>query len=86
MIASVFARHPEVTRVRLFGSRAMGTNRPNSDIDIALWGRIDVSLLGQIKLELDELPLPYTFDVVVYSQIKHDALKRHIDDYSRDFH
>ncbi|HTG45994.1 MAG TPA: nucleotidyltransferase domain-containing protein, partial [Verrucomicrobiae bacterium] len=38
MLIEVFRRHPEVTRVILFGSRAKGTHRPSSDVDLALTG------------------------------------------------
>lgn len=35
---SVFARHTEIDQVVLYGSRAKGTYRPGSDIDLALLG------------------------------------------------
>ena len=38
LLNSVFRRHPEITEVRLFGSRAKGSHRVNSDIDLAVWG------------------------------------------------
>jgi predicted nucleotidyltransferase len=36
IIRAVFARHPEITQVKVFGSRAKGTQRPESDVDLAL--------------------------------------------------
>jgi hypothetical protein len=33
--------------------------------------------------ELDELPLPYTFDVRAYESIRHEPLKRHIDEFGK---
>lgn len=82
-IRSVFEKHPEVERVVIFGSRAMGHERANSDIDLAVWGEVDDLLLGRILGELDELPLPYTFDGLVYDRIQHPALKEHIDRFSQ---
>ncbi len=82
MIGDVFKTHPEVKTVRVFGSRAMGNYQPSSDIDLVLWGEVDQYLLGKIGLELDELPLPYHFDVKVYDQITHQALKQHITRYA----
>lgn len=32
----VFARYPDIERVRIFGSRAKGTYKDNSDIDLAV--------------------------------------------------
>jgi predicted nucleotidyltransferase len=80
LIREVFRRHPEVREVRIFGSRAMGRAENHSDVDLALWGDIDLALIARIMAELDELPLPYTFDVQAYESIRHEPLKRHIDE------
>ena len=63
LVRSVLARHPEVGEARLFGSRALMRHRPESDVDLALYGAVDEALANRIAGELDELPLPYTFDV-----------------------
>lgn len=79
LVREVFARHPEVREVKVFGSRAMGRFEPNSDVDLALWGRIDLTLSARIAAELEQLPLPYRFDVQVFDAIKHLPLKEHIE-------
>ena len=79
LILGVLRQHPEVERAVLFGSRAKGSSRPNSDFDLALWGRIDHRLLARLNAELDELPLPYAFDLAVYGDIRHADLRAHID-------
>lgn len=79
LIREVFRRHPEVTRVKVFGSRAKGTQRPRSDIDLVLWGDLDFLRVTRIGGELDELPLPYIFDVRAYEAIHHPQLKAHVD-------
>ena len=78
-IRSVFRRHPEVAAVKLFGSRAKGTHRPQSDVDLALWGDVDELAAQAIAAELDELPLPYRFDVVPFASIRLAALRAHIE-------
>lgn len=85
LIKTVFRRHPEVIEVKIYGSRAMGSQRPNSDIDIAVWGKIDIRLIGKIIRELDELPLPYSFDVTDYASVDHTPLKQHIDEFGKTF-
>lgn len=55
------------------------THRPESDIDIALYGDVDDTLAARIAGELDELPLPYLFDVRAYPCVKHAPLLEHID-------
>lgn len=88
LLCSVFQRHPQARRVVLFGSRAMGTHRPNSDVDLAAWGRIDDMLAARILAELDDLPLPYLFDFKRFETLTHAELREHIltkglDIYSR---
>ena len=39
-IRSVFARHPQVEKAVLYGSRAKGTFRNGSDIDLSLFAHI----------------------------------------------
>ena len=79
MIRAVLRRHAEVTEAKIFGSRAKGNFQPNSDIDLALWGTLSVSTIAAIAGELEELPLPYTFDVQAYDAINHQPLRGHID-------
>lgn len=77
-IRSVLTRCPSVTGAILFGSRAKGTARPPSDIDLALEGIADPLQAEAIASCLDELPLPYRFDVVALSTVKSAALREHI--------
>ncbi len=83
LIREVFRGHPEVHEVRIFGSRAMGRFEDHSDVDLALWGDLDQTLIARIMGELDELPLPYAFDVQAYESISHEPLKRHINEFGR---
>jgi len=77
LISSVLNQHPEVSQVKLFGSRAKGCHTPASDIDLALWG-VDALQAESIAAELDELPLPYHFDVKAFEFIKQHSLRDHI--------
>lgn len=78
-LQSVFRRHPEITQVRVFGSRAKGTHHASSDIDLAVWGVDDDRAAEAIALELDELTLPYKYDVKAFNAIKLAALREHIE-------
>ena len=44
---------------------------------------MNINLIGQISHELDELPLPFSFDVKDYKTIKHAPLKEHIDEFGK---
>jgi len=83
-IQNILKNHPEIKRAQIFGSRALGSYRQNSDIDLALWGDIDELSLATIYAELDELPLPYKFDLVIYGEITHPPLREHIDRFGQD--
>lgn len=48
----------------IFGSRARGDYKVNSDIDIAIFGKIDEKTEYDIRNEFDKLDIPYTIDLV----------------------
>lgn len=79
-IGSVFAKHPAVAKAVLYGSRAKGSHKPGSDIDLTLYGD-DISLKEkhQILDELDALDLPYLIDLSIFSQLSHAQLRAHIE-------
>ena len=85
MLRSVFARYPEIDEVRIFGSRANGTFRKESDVDLALYGNVDDKLASRVASELDDLPLPYRFDVHAYPCIRYQPLTDHINRVGRLF-
>ena len=75
----VFAKFPAVNQVLLYGSRAKGNYRPGSDIDLTFLGDgVDEKLMSQIEAELEELLLPYQFDLSIFSKITHPELIDHI--------
>lgn len=78
-ILSVFAASGEVYEAILYGSRAKGCYKPGSDIDITLKGDIlTLKELNRISLALDDLLLPYTFDLSIYQHIDNPDLLAHI--------
>ena len=86
LIRAVLRQHAEVTEAKIFGSRAKGNFQPGSDVDIALWGNMTVATVAAIAGELDELSLPYTFDVQAYDIIRHQPLREHIDRVGQSFY
>ena len=78
MVRSVFRRHPEIASATLFGSRAKGTHTDRSDVDLAVTGNVAPLRAAAIAAELDELPLPYRFEVHSLEGIHHPALLEHI--------
>lgn len=78
-IRNTIASSPRVVRAFIFGSRAMGTYRNGSDIDIALEGE-DLTFDDILRLHssIDALNLPYFVDIVDVKRIENPDLKDHI--------
>lgn len=74
----MFRRFPVIREVALYGSRAKGTYQQESDIDLALVGVEDDVQAAAVADELDELPLPYRFEVKAYGSIKYAPLREHL--------
>ena len=78
LMCSVFGAHPDIREAILFGSRAKGTFRPQSDVDLALIGLADDLEAEAVADDLDRLPLPYRFDVKAHDAIAYQPLRDHI--------
>lgn len=70
-ICGVLTRYPQVERAVLYGSRAKGSHRKGSDIDLTLCGGADLTLRVRhtIATELDDLYLPYMIDLSILRDI-----------------
>jgi uncharacterized protein len=68
-------------RVALFGSRATGRARPNSDID--LYGPVAEATVDQLHRRFEDSFLPVSVDLLVYDRIDDAPLKAHIDRVAR---
>ena len=79
LIHTYFSTHPQILKVFIYGSRAMGKETPGSDIDLAIITNSEKDLSGSVKANLEELPTPYLFDVTDYERITHQRLREHID-------
>lgn len=80
-IQSVLIAFPEVEKCVVYGSRAMGNYRHNSDIDLTLVGKkLSLTELFRIENELDDLLLPYQIDLSIFHQIDNPELINHIEE------
>jgi predicted nucleotidyltransferase len=79
-IKAVFAAHPEIEKAVLYGSRAKGSYKTSSDIDLTFFGKdLDLNIVQEVENELDDLLLPYRFDISIFHQIDNSALIDHIE-------
>lgn len=75
-ISAALQRFPQIRWVKLYGSRALGRQRPGSDIDLAFSAPDDCS--ASLAGALEELPIPYLVDVTHWESLRHEGLRRHI--------
>ena len=78
-IRNILQQYPHISRALLFGSRAKGTHRQGSDIDIALVGSgLDHRTLLTIQQQLDDLLLPVKIDLIRLDENTKPELAEHI--------
>ena len=76
----VFKKHEQIDEVILYGSRAKGNYTEGSDIDLTLQGKdLDNRALQKIRIEIDDLLLPWIVDLSILSNIDNEELIAHID-------
>jgi len=74
------SHYPEIDSVMLFGSRAKGTYKPGSDVDIVIKGKnITRRTISLLLSELEDSLLPFFVDIVHYDTIGNNELVSHID-------
>jgi predicted nucleotidyltransferase len=78
-INAVFFANSKIESVKIFGSRAKGNYRKNSDIDLVLIGKINQLDAQEVASNLDDIALPYLFDVKVFNEINSPELLDHIN-------
>ena len=78
-IISVFSQYSQIHKVLLYGSRAKGNYRNGSDIDLTLIGDVSYSQLSGIEDKIDDLFLPYSFDISIFSDVDNPDLVDHIN-------
>lgn len=87
-IKQVFSMFENIDKVILYGSRAKGNYKNGSDIDITLVGK-NLNLNNSVypvEEKLEELYLPYTFDISIFTQINNQDLIDHINRVGKVFY
>ena len=83
-IVKTIAIHKEVECAIVYGSRAKGNYRNNSDIDLTLEGKkLSHRTLFLIEQQLDDLLLPWNIDLSIKSEIKNEDLIKEIETYRK---
>ena len=79
-VIDIIAANAKVERAVLFGSRAAGTYRPASDVDVALFGkRLSASDQANLAAAIEDLTIPQRVQLLLYGAIDSAALRTHIE-------
>lgn len=82
----VFETTPEIETVWIFGSRARGDARANSDIDLAIDApRLSAAQFQQLHRRLLELPTLHKLDVVHWQAVDEALFRSEIENHRRAF-
>jgi len=78
-LKEIFRKYKEVEKVILFGSRARGDNKYNSDIDICVVGEVMTHLtLAKINLDINDINTPLSFDLLSFNELNKKELINNI--------
>ena len=84
IIRNVLSKNIRITRAILYGSRAMGTFRKASDVDLALEGEnLEMHDVASVRRELEESSLPFEVDVIIRAEITNTELEKQIEKYGK---
>ncbi len=79
-LTTLFEQQPRIERAVLYGSRAKGTFKPFSDVDITLQGEeLTRRDLNHLLSAIDDLLLPYQFDLSLFHTLTNEDLIDHIN-------
>lgn len=78
-LCTIFESFAVIDEVLIFGSRVKGNQKNGSDIDLAIKGDIDRDTLTKVEIMIDDLLLPYTFDINIFGRLKNVDLIDHIN-------
>jgi len=79
-INAIFAQYTAIEQVILYGSRAKGSYKNGSDIDLSIIEQnMDLTMLLEIETKLDDLLLPYKIDLSQKRKISNPDLIDHIN-------
>lgn len=79
IIWEIFRQYPAIEKAIIYGSRAKGTYKNGSDIDLTLIGKdLTSNDLLKISQDLDDSIIPYLVDISLFKNLDHLDLRLHI--------
>lgn len=79
ILHDLFAENEKIEQVILYGSRAKGTYKPFSDVDITIVGKgLTEQDVNRLYAALEKSSIPYMFDIFTFDTLKNEIRKDHI--------
>lgn len=73
LLKEIISKYLVNYQLYLYGSRAKGTARRFSDVDIAINSlELNSLILSKIKFDIEESTIPYSVDILDYNSISED--------------
>ena len=78
-LQQVFSQFPQIEQVLIFGSRAKGSYREGSDIDLAVFApAMTDSEFTTLWAHVDSVPIFFKIDLIHWNTLEKEALKQKI--------
>lgn len=78
-LEEIFNKYSEIDKVLLFGSRARGDNKYNSDVDLCIIGEsLSHLTLAKINMDINEIDTHLSFDVLAFNELSKEELIKNI--------
>jgi len=79
-LQTLLRKYPGIENAVIYGSRAKGSFRPGSDIDLTLYTDSGFTHddLANLRRDFEDSDMPYFVDVSVFSELTNAALRDHI--------
>lgn len=78
ILRGILGKYLEVSEVKVYGSRAKGTNSNRSDLDLVIMDELERKTFGEIWMEINSSDFPLTVDLQLWNNIQNEDLKEHI--------
>ncbi|HWP96333.1 MAG TPA: nucleotidyltransferase domain-containing protein [Syntrophomonadaceae bacterium] len=85
-IRTVLAKYPKVKKAVIFGSRARGDCKYNSDIDLALYVMDKETFPPSLYLDLDEAAGIYKTNIIDMSELDNESLRCQIEEQGQEIY
>ena len=78
-LEEIFNKYSEIDKVLLFGSRARGDNKYNSEVELCIIGEsLSHLTLAKINMDINEIDTHLSFDVLAFNELSKEELIKNI--------